>query len=91
MRVENNKSSTYDVNSPAQCHLHFLIGRNGADSGEGEPNEISTVITSYQNNVTPAGSTSTMVYDAVISLEILLISEQDDAALWRMFASALLP
>ena len=33
-RVENDKSSGYDVNSP----------------GEGEPNEISTVMTSYQNN-----------------------------------------
>ena len=43
------------------------------------------------STLTPAGSTFTMVYNAVISLEILLISEQDDAALWRMFASALLP
>ena len=49
-RAENDKSSGYDVNSPAQCHLHFPIGKNGATSGEGEPNEISTVMTSYQNN-----------------------------------------
>ena len=50
-RAENDKSSGYDVNSPAQCHLHFPIGKNGATSGEGEPNEISTVMTSYQNNL----------------------------------------
>ena len=46
-------------------------------------------MTSYQNKVTPTGSTSTMVCNAVISLEILLISEQDDMALWQMYASAM--
>jgi len=30
-----------------------------------------------------------MVCNAVISLEILLISEQDDTALWQMYASAM--
>ena len=48
-------------------------------------NLISTVMT----KVTPAGSTSTIVCNAVISLEILLISEQDDTALWQMYASAM--
>jgi hypothetical protein len=46
-------------------------------------------MTSYQNKVTPAGSTSTMVCNAVISLEIPLVSEQDDTALWQMYASTM--
>ena len=46
-------------------------------------------MTSYQTKVTPTGSTSTMVCNAVISLEILLISEQDDTTLWQMYASAM--
>jgi hypothetical protein len=52
-------------------------------------NLISTVMTFYQNKVTPVGSTSTMVCNAVISLEILLIFEQNDIALWQMYTFAM--
>ena len=49
----------------------------------------NSTMTSQENKVTPVGSTFTMVCNAVISLEILLISEQDDTALWQMYASAM--
>jgi hypothetical protein len=50
-------------------------------------NLISTVMTPYSGKVTPA-STSTVVCNTVISWK-LLISKQDDTALWQMYASAM--